>query len=99
MPPGALAIKTAKRSAWQGSWSRFWSQSWKDGIGMEYVGEAVGDYSGAIDGRWVARSGKVRQMELPRGWLTVGEALELPLPDTSWMDEPWPREKFTGWMG
>ena len=22
----------------------------------------------------------------------------LPFPDTSWMDEPWPRERFTGWM-
>ena len=49
--------------------------------------------------RWIARSGKVRRMALGEGWLTVREALELPLPDTSWMDEPWPREKFTGWMG
>ena len=38
-------------------------------------------------------------MALPEGWLMVSEALELPLPDTSWMDSPWPREKFTGWMG
>jgi hypothetical protein len=29
--------------------------------------------------------------------LTVRECLELPLPDVSWMDEPWPREKFYGW--
>jgi hypothetical protein len=49
--------------------------------------------------RWVARSGKVRSMGLGKGWLSVSEALELPLPDTSWMDAPWPREKFTGWMG
>jgi hypothetical protein len=49
--------------------------------------------------RWVARSGKVRCMALGKGWLTVGEALELPLPDTSWMSEPWSREKFTGWLG
>ena len=48
---------------------------------------------------WVARSGKLRSMTLPGGWLTVREALELPLPDTSWMDDPWPRTKFTGWMG
>jgi hypothetical protein len=26
-------------------------------------------------------------------------ALGLPLPDTSWMSDPWPRERFTGWMG
>ena len=49
--------------------------------------------------RWVARSGKVRRMKLPDGWLTVREALELPFPNTSWMSEPWPRERFTGWMG
>jgi len=48
--------------------------------------------------RWVARSGKVRSMALREGWLTVSEALELPLPDTSWMDEPWSREDFVGWM-
>jgi hypothetical protein len=50
--------------------------------------------------RWVARSGKVRSMALPGGWLTVSESLELPLPDTAWMSfEAWPRTKFTGWMG
>jgi hypothetical protein len=48
---------------------------------------------------WVARSGKVRRMKLPDGWLTVEAAGRLPEPDTSWMDEPWPRERFTGWMG
>ena len=47
---------------------------------------------------WVARSGWLRRMALGAGWLTVREALELPLPCTSWMDEPWSREEFTGWM-
>jgi hypothetical protein len=49
--------------------------------------------------RWVARSGMTRSMPLPRGWLAVSEARELALPDTSWMTDPWPRERFTGWMG
>jgi hypothetical protein len=48
--------------------------------------------------RWVARSGRLRCMALPEGWLTVADALELPLPDTSWMTEPWPRTNFTAWM-
>jgi hypothetical protein len=48
--------------------------------------------------RWVARSGKRRLMALPKGWLAVSQALGLPLPDTSWMDKPWPRKRFTGWM-
>ena len=29
----------------------------------------------------------------------LSEALGLPFPDTSWMDEPLPRERCTGWMG
>jgi hypothetical protein len=48
--------------------------------------------------RWFARSGKLRSMALTKGWLTVEAAVRLPLPNTSWMDDPWPREKFTGWM-
>jgi hypothetical protein len=50
--------------------------------------------------RWVSRSGMIRSMPLPGGWLAVDDALRLPLPDTPWMtSEPWPRERFTGWMG
>ncbi len=30
--------------------------------------------------------------------LTVQECLALPEPDTSWMTNPWPRSKFTGWL-
>ena len=48
--------------------------------------------------RWVARSGRLRCMALGEGWLTVGEALGLPIPDTSWMDDPWKRSDFTGWI-
>ena len=48
--------------------------------------------------RWIARNGKLREMALPEGWLSVKLAEKLPLPDTSWMDEPWPRTKFTGWL-
>ena len=32
-----------------------------------------------------------------RSRLSVELAKQLPEPDTSWMDEPWPRERFTGW--
>lgn len=49
--------------------------------------------------RWVSRSGMRRSLLLPRGWLAVSEARELPLPDTSWMTDPWPRKRFTEWMG
>ena len=48
--------------------------------------------------RWIAHSGNICTMALPTGWLTVREAMALPQPDTSWMSNPWPRSKFTGWM-
>jgi hypothetical protein len=49
--------------------------------------------------RWITRRGSGKTMALPSGWLTVRKALTLPEPDTSWMSNPWPRSKFTGWMG
>ncbi len=48
--------------------------------------------------QWIAKSGNLRTMRLPCGWLTVDEAQELPLPNTLWMTEPWSREKFTEWL-
>jgi hypothetical protein len=48
---------------------------------------------------WVTRRGTISTIELPRGWLPVREALRLPEPDTSWMDDPMARERFTEWMG
>ena len=59
-----------------------------------WIWQPVCESGGAL--RWVARSGKVRTMRLPGGWLTVSDALELPLPDTSWMDEPWSRGDVYG---
>lgn len=47
---------------------------------------------------WVTRRGYVRTFDLPRRWFTVREAMDLPIPDTSWMDTPWPRSKFNGWL-
>jgi hypothetical protein len=47
---------------------------------------------------WLTRRGTVSSMELPRGWLTVQEALRLPEPDTSWMGSPIPRDDFTRWL-
>ena len=54
--------------------------------------EALGKF------RWIAKSGNLRTMRLPCGWLTVDEADKLPMPCTAWMTDPWPREKFTDWM-
>ena len=48
--------------------------------------------------RWIARSGNTRDMKLRSGWLTVDAAMRLPEPDTSWMDDPMSRTRFTGWL-
>ena len=46
---------------------------------------------------WIAKSGKRNSLPIAK-LLTVAEALQLPEPDTSWMTEPMPRSRFTGWM-
>lgn len=48
--------------------------------------------------RWTSRSGKQQRLALHAGWLIVRQALDLPEPDNSWMSNPWPRSKFTGWL-
>ena len=48
---------------------------------------------------WIARSGRPSTLQLHVGWMTVGQAMNLPEPDTSWMDTPIPRESFTAWLG
>ncbi len=47
---------------------------------------------------WISGTGNRQFVTFPNGWLTVGEALRLPLPDTPWMTNPWPRSKFTDWI-
>ena len=67
---------------------------------VDYLADQVGhgcEACGAF--RWVARSGKLRSMTLPERWLTAEAAGRLPEADTSWMDDPWSRERFTAWMG
>ena len=49
--------------------------------------------------RWITRKGSVAKFDISSGWLLVQEAMELPDPDTSRMDKPWPRSKFTHWLG
>jgi hypothetical protein len=49
---------------------------------------------------WIARSGKASDLALPKGWLTAQDAMKQPPPDTSGMKfAPWPRSKFTQWLG
>ena len=48
--------------------------------------------------QWTTRKGSVSSFPLSRGWLPVCAAMELPLPDTSWMDSPIRREDSMHWM-
>ncbi len=47
---------------------------------------------------WITRRGSLSSMDLPRGWLTVRDALRLPEPDISWMNSPIPRCEFNQWL-
>jgi hypothetical protein len=49
--------------------------------------------------RWITKRDTTASFDIPSGWLKVRDAMKLPLPDTSWMDNPWPRSKFTAWLG
>jgi len=70
---------------------------------LEYVGQDVRctlDVALAVEKssalNWTSRAGKTTSVAVPK-WLTAKEALQLPEPDTSWMNDPWQRSKFTGW--
>jgi len=54
--------------------------------------------AGEKEVRWISKRGIPNKCALPAGWLNVEEALRLPEPDTSWMDNPWERTRFTKWM-
>jgi len=102
----AQAIGLSKPSGIDGSMA---PKLWKDGDHervLEYVSNDCGitlniaetsERTGTF--RWITRRGKAARLPLPSGWLTVQDAMKRPLPDTSWMDNPWPRTKFTAWLG
>ena len=48
--------------------------------------------------KWTTRRETTGTMPLDRGWLTVRDAQQLPLPDTSWMTDPLPRQQFMEWL-
>ena len=47
---------------------------------------------------WITRKGSKSTLQLPKGWLTVREALRLPEPDTAWMSNPLKRRDFMAWI-
>ncbi len=53
------------------------------------------DQKGSLS--WTSQRGSFQQVRFPSGWLPAKAALDLPLPDTSWMSRPLPREGFFEW--
>lgn len=51
---------------------------------------------GRID--WSTCSGKLRSLLIPKGWLTVKQAMKLPEPANAWLFDQWRRNKFTHWL-
>jgi hypothetical protein len=47
---------------------------------------------------WTSKSGKANTLYLDFGWQAVLDAMREPLPDTSWMTTPMPRENFYAWV-
>jgi hypothetical protein len=48
--------------------------------------------------RWITQKGSPKQFPIKSGWLTVRDAVKLPVPDTSWMKSPPSRAELLGWM-
>ncbi len=72
---------------------KYVAQDVKTTLGLATTCEAAGTM------RWFARSGKLRSMALPKGWLSVEAARRLPEPDTSWMTDPLSRKSVMAWLG
>jgi RNase_H superfamily len=83
---------------------KYWAQGRREEV-LEYVAQdsrTTLDLARAAERgaglQWKSRRGLPQLIPLPRGWLTVREALHLPLPDTSWMTNPMHRSRFTDWL-
>ena len=49
--------------------------------------------------RWVTGKDTVSSQSLTGGWLPAITANSLPLPETSWMNDPMSRTHFVAWLG
>lgn len=98
------AFGLAERKLMHGSQA---PQEWATGdrqLVLDYVAgdcritnAVIGCIAEAREVRWKTKAGKLSREPFPR-LLKVREAMELPLPDVSWMSEPLPRKKFLAWL-
>ena len=83
---------------------RLWQEGKRQEV-LQYVAQDVISTMGvckAVESKkmlqWTTSKGTSQILPFTKGWLLVEEAACLPAPDTTWMRNPWPRSKFTGWM-
>jgi hypothetical protein len=86
---GALAPEMWQRGDY-GKVLQYVAQDVRTTLDLAMAVESAGEL------RWVSKSERPMSIKVRR-WLTVTEALDLPLPDTSWMKDGWTRDKFVGW--
>ena len=83
---------------------RYWAEGkWQ--IVLDYVAQDVRatlTLARTVEERkalsWISRKGLHQSLPLTDGWLTCRQAVQLPLPDVSWMPSPWPRRRFFQWL-
>ena len=56
----------------------------------------VGNYCGTL--QWLSRRGNMQFMDLSQGWLSVKDALHLPYPNTTYMNNPLTRWEIAEWL-
>ncbi|MGB9639464.1 MAG: ribonuclease H-like domain-containing protein [Anaerolineales bacterium] len=83
---------------------RYWAEG-KWAIVLDYVAQdarTTYDLAQKVEQegvlKWISERSGRQEIPLPNGWLTVEQALALPLPDTSWMKNPLRRSKFSAWL-
>ncbi len=90
-----LSSEDAPRLWKQGQWSKVIEYICQD---VRLALQVATACEAARQFRWITQKGQRRNFVLNRGWLLAHEASRLPLPDTSWMDNPRPRSAYTAWM-
>lgn len=80
-----------------------WKQGQYDRV-LEYVAQdsrTTVEVARAVEKKrylaWTSNTGNPQRVDFHNGWLTVEQARELPLPDTSWMRNPISRNQFLAW--
>lgn len=68
----------------------------QDAIATANVYQVIASVGGV---EWITRRGQLSHWRSDDGRiLNAIDALALPLPNNSWMTDPWPRDKFVSWI-